>query len=344
MSETSRERRWRRERRILRLLTATVVLSAGLYAWRSLIPTFTGLVNRVAIAHRKSPGGQMAGARRSRPIYPYSIIRGGAYSGAELRDALDRDPVAARHYFGFRRSLVHPAVSPFSEPVFLSYRVGNAVYWTSRPVRLPAGETLLTDGENYARARCGNRVSPTPQTPVNDTEPAPKTLEIPEAPPVSTVDLETWSENRLLSVETPLILPSSLAMPVSAVPSTIAEIQSPPSWWVATPPSGFLSLPIFASIPRTPIPPPSTPVIQPNPIPLLPAPPVPTISGSPIPVIPPEGSPPLETWPPSPTVPTIPGPPIVPTVPPELVPEPSLFAPLIVVLAGLAAARIRRKP
>lgn len=252
--------------------------------------------------------------------------------------------MAARHYFGFRRSLVHTTVSPFAEPVFLSYRLGNAIYWTSQPVRLARGETLLTDGENYARARCGNRISPTPQTPVNDTEPAPKTLDRPEPAPGKVVDLETWSEDRLLSFETPEILPSSVPMLVSTVPGTIAEFQTTPSWWVATPPGGFLIVPIVGTIPRTLIPPSPDPVIQPNPIPYLPLLPVPTLS--PVAVIPTEGSPPLATWPSSPTVPNIPINPLNPIVPTggvEAVPEPSLFPPLIVVFGAVAVFRLRRE-
>src|ERR1035441_7839817 len=36
-----------------------------------------------------------------RAIYPYSVIRGGAYSTAELVAALRADPMAAAHYAGF---------------------------------------------------------------------------------------------------------------------------------------------------------------------------------------------------------------------------------------------------
>jgi len=331
---------------MLRLLAASVVLVASLVAWRSALPSFSSLFTRVAGSPVHPAKEKLAAARKSRLIYPYSVIRGGVYDANELRDALDHDPVAARHYFGFRRSLVHPAVSPFSEPVFLSYRVGNAIYWTSRPVRLPRGEAVLTDGEHYARARCGNRISPAPQTPVNDTEPPPKTMDIPEPPPGKVVDLETWSENRLLPAETPEIMVPPVPVTVSAVPGAVGEVQTNPLWWVATGPSGFLSIPIVGSIPRTLLPPPSTPVIQPNPIPYVPLPPGPTIPGSPVAMIPIESSPPFEIWPSSPTVPSIPiGPltPTIPTGPSEAVPEPALMPVLILAFGALAWARLQRK-
>jgi hypothetical protein len=118
----------------------------------------------------------------ARPVYAYSVIRGGAYNATELIRALDRDSVAERHYGVFRPRLVHTTGADFARPVYLSYRIGDAIYWTRRPVSLPRGEALLTDGENYARARCGNRISQNPQTPVNYIEPPPQTLNLTEPP------------------------------------------------------------------------------------------------------------------------------------------------------------------
>ena len=43
-----------------------------------------------------------------RRIYPYSVIRGGAYSAAELVRALDSDPVVMTHYSDFNTSAVRP--------------------------------------------------------------------------------------------------------------------------------------------------------------------------------------------------------------------------------------------
>ena len=42
---------------------------------------------------------------------------------------------------------------------YVSYRVQNQIYWTKNKLRIPKGELLLSDGHNYARARCGNRLS-----------------------------------------------------------------------------------------------------------------------------------------------------------------------------------------
>jgi hypothetical protein len=106
----------------------------------------------------------------ARPIYAFSVIRGGAYNRDELVQALAEDPVAARHYAGF--DVAHTRmVAAKAQAVYVSYRRGNAIYWTGRPVRLAAGEALLTDGANLARARCGNRISSQRMLPAEFREP-----------------------------------------------------------------------------------------------------------------------------------------------------------------------------
>jgi hypothetical protein len=366
MSETGRGPRWRRQRRALKVLAAASLFCAIAYMLLSLLP-LTGRLVRVAISRRSVAGSQPAKFSSSRRIYPYSVIRGGAYSAGELREALDRDPVAARHYLVFHRSTVRTTASSFSEPVFLSYRVGDAVYWTSRPVRLPHGETLLTDGTNYARARCGNRISQTPRTPVNDTEPAPEALDTPPPPANAIADLDTWSENRLLG-QPPLltqVLPGQPVSIISTVPALTLSGTVPP-WWPISIPTGLLPLP---APPSTPILVGTIPVIQPTPIPglILPPTPVEFPPGSSPPPPPGPSTPPTvsivppfilppEIWPP--VIPTIPGLPVIPggpgtpvtpqipiqpTGPLQPVPEPALLAPTLLAFAALAAARFRRR-
>jgi hypothetical protein len=360
MSETGRRPRWRRQRRALKVLAAAGLFCAIAYMLLSLVP-ITGRLVSVAVSRQTASGSQPAKFSPSRRIYPYSVIRGGAYSAAELREALDRDPVAARHYLVFHRSTVRTTASSFSEPVYLSYRVGNAVYWTSRPVRLPHGETLLTDGTNYARARCGNRISETPRTPVNDTEPAPEALDTPPPPANAIADLDTWSENRLL--EQPPLLTQVLPGPPVSIISTVPALTlsgTVPSWWVIGIPSGLPPLPFPTS---TPILVGTIPVIQPTPIPGLILPPTPVLfpPTPPGPSLPPIVSsvPPFifppEIWPPA--IPTVPGLPVIPgspgAPPPQIpiqptgplqpVPEPYLLAPTLLAFAAIAAARFRRR-
>src|SRR5436305_1453028 len=139
-----------------------------------------------ALAASERPQAEVRAARKkSTIVYPFSVIPGGAYSAGELETSLNADQVAAMHYAVFQRPLVRAAPSPFTGPVYVSYRKGSSIYWTRRPLQLSIKETLLTDGTNFARARCGNRISTAPQQPVSLDEPEEAVLDTPELPPGS---------------------------------------------------------------------------------------------------------------------------------------------------------------
>jgi hypothetical protein len=106
-----------------------------------------------------------------RRLYPYSVIPGGIESGADLRNSVARDPVVANHYKGFdvaRARIIHLGEEHL---LYVSYRLGTRVFWSKKQLRVPRGETLVTDGEYMARTRCGNRVSETPSGPALAVEP-----------------------------------------------------------------------------------------------------------------------------------------------------------------------------
>src|ERR1035437_1774266 len=122
--------------------------------------------------------------RPPRPIYPHSVIRGGAYSVAELDAAARADPVVAAHYAVFDRTQMRIARAPDAAAVYVSYRLGDRIYWTRRKVNLAAEEALLTDGVHSARARCGNRISATLPDPARARDPD-TDLDLPEPPPTA---------------------------------------------------------------------------------------------------------------------------------------------------------------
>jgi len=134
-----------------------------------------------------------------RPVYPFSIIQGGVFSADEVIHALKSDPIAASHYRVFQLDHLRAVKSTFALPVYLSYRKDNLIFWTKHRIYLREGETLLTDGSSYARARCGNRVSVVPQEPVGKAEPPPEVFDRPELGAIlqpllqAAVDFETKS-------------------------------------------------------------------------------------------------------------------------------------------------------
>jgi hypothetical protein len=108
---------------------------------------------------------------KSRPVYGYSVVPGGVKDAHELKWVAQHDPVVASHYAGFdydRARVVRLAVA---RNVYVSYRLGNRVYWTRRRISLKKGETVITDGKITARSRCGNRVEEVPQQATSASEP-----------------------------------------------------------------------------------------------------------------------------------------------------------------------------
>lgn len=177
------------------------------------------------------------------PLFSYSIIPGGARSADELKNAMANDPIVAEHYAGFDLEKTRTVPAESSRLMYVSYRMGNSVFWTKRRLRIPAGEKLITDGKLEARTRCGNRVSELPVEPVSPEEPTEEAM-------------ERTQDSDLLAIETP-----PPAMPLSPPPTTDIppivghHIFIPPIipiWWGAgTPPGGIPVTPPGVPEPET---------------------------------------------------------------------------------------------
>jgi hypothetical protein len=113
------------------------------------------------------------------PVFPYSVIPGGVHSSRELREAVHRDALVAEHYSDFRFDSARVIRLIRDKKAYVSYRIGNQIYWTRRKVTLYAGEAFLSDGHSLARGRCGNRVSDVPKFPVAADEPSDLTMSSP---------------------------------------------------------------------------------------------------------------------------------------------------------------------
>jgi len=108
----------------------------------------------------------------ARPLYPYSVIAGGVRSAGELGSAVRNDAVVARHYADFDVAKAHVISLDRDRLAYVSYRMGEQVFWTSHALLLHKGETLITDGTHEARTRCGNRIADTAQAPLSAQQPA----------------------------------------------------------------------------------------------------------------------------------------------------------------------------
>jgi hypothetical protein len=121
-----------------------------------------------------------------RPVYPYSVVPGGVRDAGELKWAAEHDPVVRSHYAGFDYDHARAVRLVLARTVYVSYRIGNKVYWTRHRVTLKKGETVITDGKITARSRCGNRVEEVPQQATSSLEPPASKFDEPVQPPTGT--------------------------------------------------------------------------------------------------------------------------------------------------------------
>jgi MYXO-CTERM domain-containing protein len=115
--------------------------------------------------------------KKTRRVYAYSIVPGGVLDRQELAHAVVVDKVVAEHYAAFETA--RATVKTVGKPrgVYVSYRKGDKVYWTAKKLQLAQGETVLSDGKNEIRTRCGNRISDVPQLPVEAQGPGEEELD-----------------------------------------------------------------------------------------------------------------------------------------------------------------------
>jgi len=115
--------------------------------------------------------------RKTRRVYPYSIVPGGLADRRELARAVVIDKVVAEHYAAFETARATVKTVDKPRAVYVSYRKGDKVFWTAKKLQLAEGETLLSDGQNEIRTRCGNRISDVPQLPVEAKGPSEEELD-----------------------------------------------------------------------------------------------------------------------------------------------------------------------
>jgi PEP-CTERM motif len=160
------------------IVVLAVSLELGFHSWQ-----FVATSERTA-APFWPPSSILLPTGHSRTVYPYSVIAGGAQSPQELREAVAADPVVARHYADFDITNARRVMLDTPKLAYVSYRIGNKVFWTKHKLALRKGEAMLSDGTNMARTRCGNRISVLPVRPNAPAEPTSSELEGPEFPAI----------------------------------------------------------------------------------------------------------------------------------------------------------------
>jgi hypothetical protein len=112
-------------------------------------------------------------------VYPYSVVDGGVHSVQELRSAIRRDPVVAKHYSNFKLERARVIEAKADRHFHVSYRMGDEIFWTKKRLKVAKGEKLITDGANSTRTRCANVLSEAPQGKTSLNEPTAEVLDTP---------------------------------------------------------------------------------------------------------------------------------------------------------------------
>ena len=215
----------------------------------SFVAKHVRLSGRIA-DHTLSRASKVPALDRSlRPNYPYSVIPGGAYSPAELRFVTQKDPLVRDHYSDFDLHAARLVTLTDDRFQYASFRMKNRIYWTRNKLRIPRGEVLLTDGRYYARTRCGNRLSSTPQRETTALQPSDLLLSLPpyspkllpqlpfaEAPPAD----ELAQAFPVLPLRTPMlgpVLPGTMIAPAESWPplQTVVPIIPITGGYIPTP-------------------------------------------------------------------------------------------------------------
>jgi hypothetical protein len=265
---------------VLIILVLTMGVSLAVRALRHLSPSDTAVSSHshasdLPLYWTDVDVPSSVGSRSERPVYPYSVIPGGVVSSKELVSALRRDPVAAAHYSDFQAASARIMRLASARQVYVSYRLGDRVYWTSKKVTLAAGETVLTDGAHLARTRCGNRLSEVPG-PTSPSEPPKEVLNKPvyEHPVDGPMDTfpgaPLWSER---AAPTLMALNSPIGSGPGGHTPFLPGVPIGPCCSSSGGPSG--------SSPKTP--PPGPPGAGPTPLPQPPTPPGPPSVATPEP-------------------------------------------------------------
>lgn len=198
MIRRRRTRRHRRNRFLRRAalvaVLATLSFCFASIALRYLSPSLSRQAAKSFEAERQNAEANLltlteqetARTMEDRPVYPYSVVPGGVKDARELKWVAEHDPVVAAHYAGFDYEHARTVRLVLARTVYVSYRIGNRVYWTRHRISLKKGETLITDGKITARTKCGNRVEEMPQQATSSSEPPPAKFEQPTQPAIGT--------------------------------------------------------------------------------------------------------------------------------------------------------------
>ncbi|MBI5741123.1 MAG: PEP-CTERM sorting domain-containing protein [Nitrospirae bacterium] len=101
------------------------------------------------------------------------------HSVEDFRRIVSEDPLLTRHFADFRWENVRTGKLDNAVPAYVNFRKDGLIFRKERPIRLPAGDGYITDGNITLRTHCCNDYVAAP--PIQESSGPP--IEISSAPP-----------------------------------------------------------------------------------------------------------------------------------------------------------------
>ena len=165
-----------------------------------------------------------------RKVFPFSVVPGGTINKEEVKAGVAADPVVREHYKGIELDKLKPYRLTQPARGYVSYRIGNRIFWTAQRLYLKAGEILLSDGIHMLRGRCGNRVSLEARLPILiAAEPKEAVLDLPswDAPLFQAMVREANLGDSYLPLLLPGNGPQALISIYTDLPAAIFAVAPP---------------------------------------------------------------------------------------------------------------------
>jgi hypothetical protein len=131
----------------------------------------TGTPKPAASEPQKSAAGSPIVRASYRPL-TFALLSGGFTSIDEFQQRVAIDPVLLSFYGNCNDSQASMQPLPDDILVFITFRRGQEIKWTRRPILVHKGEYVLTLCGRTVLARCGNFISWVPMQPSEDVPPS----------------------------------------------------------------------------------------------------------------------------------------------------------------------------
>jgi len=131
----------------------------------------TGMPQPASSGSQSKPAAAPVAHASYRPLN-LALLAGGFTSIEEFQQRVANDPVLHSFYGSCPDSKASMRPLPDDILVFVTFRRGNEIHWTRRPMLIHAGEYVLTLCGKTVLARCGNLISWSPMQPSEDVPPS----------------------------------------------------------------------------------------------------------------------------------------------------------------------------